>query len=416
MGCKIVAATCMATNHALFHRRTFDVCIVDEASQITLPTALGPLLHARKFVLVGDHYQLPPLVQNRAALDGGLDVSLFRQLSEEHPEAVATLGKQYRMCDDIMSLSNTLIYSGQLRCGNPAVAERTLKVKDLSSLRSFHSATGKIQGCHGRCWLEDLLQPTRKAVLANTDALGKDAQETLTSGKNITNQLEATLSAQLVLSLLKLSVPAREIGVITLYRSQLALMRRLFRTAGIDGAVEIDSADRFQGRDKECIILSMVRSNEAGIVGDLLKDWRRVNVALTRAKSKLIILGSRRTLVNNELLSRMLAMLDERSAVVDLPRQADLLHNFNFSSQVAASLTTAALGTPSPLDTRSGSPKKMQHSPTKVLAPSQSKGNRTPMKAPKLIKGAKPKANARSSQIKEALMFEIFEDLTAEDI
>ena len=72
----------MGTNHPIFNRRAFDVCIVDEASQITLPTSLGPLLHARKFILVGDHYQLPPLVQNKTALEGGLDVSLFRQAKE----------------------------------------------------------------------------------------------------------------------------------------------------------------------------------------------------------------------------------------------------------------------------------------------------------------------------------------------
>ncbi|KAK4547339.1 hypothetical protein LTR36_000995 [Oleoguttula mirabilis] len=433
MGCRIVATTCMGTNHAVFGRRAFDVCIVDEASQITLPTALGPLLHARRFVLVGDHYQLPPLVQNRVALEGGLDVSLFRQLSEEHPEAVATLGKQYRMCEDIMSLSNELIYSGQLRCGNDEVAKRTLSIQSVVPLRDFHRGIGASQGCHGQCWVGDVVRPERKVVFANTDAIGKGAVESLTSGKNITNQVEATLSAQLVLSLLKLGVSGRDIGVITLYRSQLALMRQLFKLAGIGSEVEIDSADRFQGRDKECIILSMVRSNEAGIVGDLLKDWRRVNVALTRARSKLIVLGSRRTLVNNELLARFLNLVDRRGWAMDLPKGADTCHTFDFSSQSVAG-GMAARSTPipskkiprSPSKQSRTSPLKMQSaSPSRVLKPSASAGNRSPSKygssgragrvPGKVIKGQTTRNKMRSNVMKEQLAMGIFEDLTAED-
>lgn len=426
IGCRIVATTCMGTNHAIFNRRAFDVCIVDEASQITLPTSLGPLLHARKFVLVGDHYQLPPLVQNRRALEGGLDVSLFRQLSEKHPEAVATLGKQYRMCEDIMSLSNVLIYNGQLRCGNEAVAQRTLSVASAVNLQPFHST----QGCRGRCWLEVLTQAQRKVVFASTDALGKDALETLNSGKNITNQLEATLTAQLVLTFLKLGVPGKDIGIITLYRSQLALLRQLFKHAGIGSEVEIDSADRFQGRDKECIILSMVRSNEQGVVGDLLKDWRRVNVALTRARSKLIVLGSRRTLVNNDLLAKFLRLVDERGWTYELPKGADYGHMFDFSSQSTASILPQS--TPSPIKSLKSSqgnapgakicsPQSTAVSPSRTLAPSMSAGNRSPPKmrspgkvrkgSPKLIKG-----KTKSSLVKEQIACEIFEDLTADDI
>ncbi|KAM3418210.1 hypothetical protein BST61_g4214 [Cercospora zeina] len=312
MGTQIVATTCMGTNHALFHRRSFDVCIVDEASQITLPTILGPLLHARKFVLVGDHYQLPPLVQNKIALEGGLDVSLFRQLSEAQPDAVVALGKQYRMCEKIMSLSNELIYHGKLRCGNDDVARRTLQLQNPNGLQVYHGQQSACIPTGSACWLERATSPENKVVFANTDLLGKTALETLSGGGKITNLLEATLSAQLVLSFLALGVPPSDIGVITLYRSQLALMRQLFRRAGILPTVEIDSADRYQGRDKEIVILSMVRSNEQGIVGDLLKDWRRVNVALTRARSKLVILGGRKTLERNELLGKMLGILDTR--------------------------------------------------------------------------------------------------------
>ena len=431
MGCRIVATTCMGTNHALFHRRAFDVCIVDEASQITLPTSLGPLLHARKFVLVGDHYQLPPLVQNKAASEGGLDVSLFRQLSEEHPEAVATLGEQYRMCEDIMSLSSALIYDERLKCGNEAVARRTLHMTDMSALSIFHGTRGgcSMPSTQGRCWLADIAKPDRKVVFANTDLSGKDATETPTSGKNITNQLEATLAAQLVLSICALGVPGRDIGVITLYRSQLALMRKMFKAADVSRDVEVDSADRFQGRDKECIILSMVRSNEAGIVGDLLKDWRRVNVALTRAKSKLIILGSRGTLRNNELLSKLLTLVGERGWCTELPKDADSLHTFSFSSQtpndmVSQSTSRARKEGKASSPVKSISPiKKTSSNPRNALTESTSAGNQIPVKPvglqkrrAKLISSRESQGVGKSAKAMEQAAFEIFEDLAAEDL
>lgn len=443
MGCQIVATTCMGTNHALFHRRAFDVCIVDEASQITLPTSLGPLLHARKFVLVGDHYQLPPLVQNNAALEGGLDVSLFRQLSECHPEAVATLGKQYRMCEDIMSLSNTLIYNGQLHCGNEEVAQRTLQSVDMSALSIFHTSEPvcSTPSRGSKCWLNTLCQPERKVVFANIDSAGTRGRETLNAGRNITNDFEATLAAQLVLSFLAIGVPGREIGVITLYRSQLALLRRLFKLAGVSSEVEIDSADRFQGRDKECVILAMVRSNDSGIVGGLLKDWRRVNVALTRARSKLVVLGSRQTLANNELLAKFLNLVDERAWIVDLPKDADECHSFNFSSQAASEIGKATPAkkhiSGSPLKKCAASPLKFtprinqkngaSRSPLQtsgsqdtagiaVLTESLSAANRNN----RAIKKPGRVINGRLSQTKkkalEEAAFFIFEDLTADDL
>lgn len=112
----------------IFNKRKFDYCIVDEASQITLPACLGPLRYADRFVLVGDHYQLPPLVRNLEAQKGGLDVSLFRFLSETHPRALTNLEHQYRMNEDIMLLSNSLVYDGLLKCGNQSVAKRVLQI------------------------------------------------------------------------------------------------------------------------------------------------------------------------------------------------------------------------------------------------------------------------------------------------
>jgi DNA replication ATP-dependent helicase Dna2 len=338
------------------------------------------------------------------------------------------------MCEDIMSLSNELIYSGQLKCGTESVANRTLKLTNDSGLELFHRQQ---QGCDTSgptCWLSHLTSPQNKVVFANIDPIGPDALETLTSGKNITNATEAALTAQTVCSLLALGVPGREIGVITLYRSQLALLRTLFRAAGISPEVEIDSADRFQGRDKECIILSMVRSNEAGTVGDLLKDWRRVNVALTRARSKLVVLGSRRTLSNNDLLAKFMTLVDSKGWGLDLPRGADELHAFAMASTQQAAVVASAKK-PSPGKMASMlPPQQQQQSPTstmkrkrssigaaKVLQESSSAGNRHAdgkMKKPgKVITGGvgasgQPAMRAKQAKLRQQVVTEIFEDLT----
>ncbi|KAJ5027060.1 DNA replication factor Dna2-domain-containing protein [Bipolaris maydis] len=385
----VVATTCLTINHPIFSRRVFDYCIVDEASQITLPVCLGPIRMAQKFILVGDHYQLPPLVQNKEAMEGGLDVSLFKLLCEAHPQAVVSLEHQYRMCADVMLLSNRFIYSGRLKCGTTAVATRTLKLPKPNGLMAYHhrlqqSRFSAVQSCAGpdaaHCWLSRSLSPDQPVVFINTDLISPILETQ--AGPRITNALEARLVSQLTVSLLSLGVVVDEIGIIAFYRSQLALLRQGLAAAytqtqsselsapaisrqGCAG-VELHTADKFQGRDKEVVIVSCVRSNENGVVGDLLKDRRRINVALTRARSKLIILGSEKTLSSNELLRDMVALCREKDWVLDLQPEMVESHAFeeavtqtgktpvrpsNYSSYVPDSAVSQSL-TPSPCKKR----------------------------------------------------------------
>lgn len=345
---QVVATTCLGISHPIFSQRIFDYCIVDEASQITLPVCLGPIRMARTFILVGDHYQLPPLVQNAAARDGGLDISLFKLLSENQPSSVVNLEHQYRMCADIMTLSNTLIYNGHLKCGTSAVANRSLHIPNIDALRQHHysastllSSTSPTQRiCPGSpCWLQDILSPTRKACFINTDPLLPASHEAA-SGARITNPFEATLTTQLVESLISAGVPETNIGVITLYRSQLALLKRGLRHRP---GVEMHTADKFQGRDKEVVILSCVRSNEALNVGELLRDWRRVNVAVTRARTKLLILGSKKTLQGNDLLKDLTELMEGKGWVYDLPQGALEGHIFDDGGTQMSSVKTEVL-------------------------------------------------------------------------
>ena len=325
----ILATTCLGINHPIFNQRIFDYCIVDEASQITLPVCLGPIRMARTFILVGDHNQLPPLVQNQEALDGGLDISLFKMLSDNQPESVVNLEHQYRMCEDIMTLSNTLIYKGRLKCGTQAVANRSISIPSINGLQTHHYnsrtlGTADSRGIcaspsRGSCWLRDLLDPCVKACFVNTDPILPQSREVLENGTRITNPVEATLTLQLVESFLATGLQPTDIGVITPYRSQLALIRQSLRHRS---GVEMHTADKFQGRDKEVVILSMVHSNESRVVGELLKDWRRINVALTRARTKLLILGSKSTLMGNGLLKSLVMLMESRGWCYDLPAGA----------------------------------------------------------------------------------------------
>ena len=176
----IVATTSLGINHAIFNERTFDYCIVDEASQITLPNCLGPIRLARAFVLVGDHNQLPPLVQNEEARTGGLDISLFKHLSDVHPTSVVYLEHQYRMCEDVMALSNNLIYNGRLKCGSQEVAESRISIPDMDELKIHHFSASTLSRSQkticpgpiqGRCWIRELLDPDTKVSFINTDPL-----------------------------------------------------------------------------------------------------------------------------------------------------------------------------------------------------------------------------------------------------
>jgi DNA replication ATP-dependent helicase Dna2 len=184
-----------------------------------------------------------------------------------------------------MSLSNKLIYSGRLSCGNEHVANHSLHIPHPDATIPTTS------------WLKTATDPAAKVLFASTDGLGAMSREVLSApSANLTNPVEAHLVLTLTQSLLSQGVPATSIGIITLYRSQLALIRHHFTHAGIPAEVEVDSADRFQGRDKDVVIISWVRSNEKGEVGELLRDWRRVNVAVTRGRGKVIMVGSKGTL------------------------------------------------------------------------------------------------------------------------
>ncbi|CAA0842768.1 DNA replication helicase- putative [Striga hermonthica] len=301
----VVAVTCLGITSPLLSRKKFDVCIMDEAGQITLPVSLGPLTFASKFVLVGDHYQLPPLVQSPEAKENGMSVSLFCRLSEAHPQAVAPLHYQYRMCAAIMELSNALIYGNRLRCGSTEIENAKLKYRCSTSISS---------------WLLEVLNPSQPVIFINTDSL--PAYES-SDRKALSNPVEANIIAEVTKALLLRGVEVQDIGIITPYNSQANLIRGV-----VCDPVEIHTIDKYQGRDKDCILVSFVRScanprnNNAF---SLLGDWHRINVALTRAKKKLVMVGSCGTLSKVPLLKLLIDKVEELSGLLIVSKK-DISH------------------------------------------------------------------------------------------
>ncbi|TFK23313.1 Dna2-domain-containing protein [Coprinopsis marcescibilis] len=278
-------------------------------------------------------------VKNPDARSGGLDVSLFRRLSDAHPNSVVDLNQQYRMNEDIMLLSNKLIYDDRLRCGNESVKERRLELAEgaVKVLQGMHEGARRrvSNPCGGmgvkKCWLEHLVDPKTKAVFVDTDPLGDVAHDSR-SGDLVQNVVEAELVAQFVETLVRCGVDGSSVGVITLYRQQVkVLARKLAERGGEEdgvglGGVEVMTADKSQGRDKDCIVVSLVRSNVENQIGELVKDWRRMNVSFTRARSKLVIFGSRSTLRQEVLLSQFFELMEGKGWCYELPRDAHLMH------------------------------------------------------------------------------------------
>ncbi|XP_034080188.1 DNA replication ATP-dependent helicase/nuclease DNA2 isoform X1 [Gymnodraco acuticeps] len=316
----VVATTCMGIKHPIFTRRRFDFCIIDEASQISQPICLGPLFYAKRFVLVGDHQQLPPIVQNQEARSLGMDESLFKRL-ELHDEAVVQLNVQYRMNRQIMSLSNSLMYEGRLECGSEKTASSLLTLPFLLSVQSELSAYAETHPELDLAWIQNTLLPSRPVCFLDCSMV--PALESVEQG-GISNHTEAALIRKLLSLLIKAGCKPSDIGVIAPYRQQLKSISALLLSPAFAG-VEVNTVDRYQGRDKSLIVFSFVRStSEDGNLGELLKDWRRLNVAITRAKHKLLMVGSISTLRRYAPVEKLLSHLQQENMVIQLPPAAHM--------------------------------------------------------------------------------------------
>jgi len=283
----ILCATVTGLDEGLLGARQFDLVVIDEACQGTEPGAWIPLLRAGRVVLAGDHCQLPPTVRSDEAQRRGLGVSLFERLADVSGDKLARrLDVQYRMHHAIMEFSSDEFYESSL-IADPAVEEHLLAgLADVAS------------------------SPLTESPLEFIDTAGAGYEEELEpDGESRLNRREADLVVARVAALVESGVSPAAIGVITPYAAQARLLTERLP----DEALEIDTVDGFQGREKEAILISLVRSNDQGEIG-FLADTRRMNVAMTRARRKLIIVGDSATLASDSFYARLIACCERLGA------------------------------------------------------------------------------------------------------
>lgn len=281
---RVVCATATGLDRDRLGEKTFDWCIMDEASQTTEPAAWIPLQFANRIVFAGDHQQLPPTVLSPEAVRGGFNISLMQRLLEDNAPR-KMLNVQYRMHQDIMSFSSEIFYDGNLQADETV---RTALLADLPQVASTPLTTKPI-------------------TFIDTAGASYD-EEPEPDGESRMNPQEAELVIKKVNNLLESGVVAEKIAVISPYSAQVKLLREKLKLE-----IEIDSVDGFQGREKEAVIVSLVRSNREGDVG-FLADTRRMNVALTRARRKLIVIGDSATITNHPFYEKMVKYFESVGA------------------------------------------------------------------------------------------------------
>ncbi len=278
----ILCSTTTGLDSEIIGQRRFDLLVIDEACQSTEPGCWIPLLRCDRVVLAGDHCQLPPTVLSQEAARQGFGVSLLERLAgmgEAMNQAMRLLTVQYRMHEQIMRFSSLEFYDEQLQADAAVMAHRLCDLPGVPA------------------------QPLTETPVQYIDTAGAGYdEEREPDGESRLNPQEALLVARKVRALIDAGVQPGDIAVIAPYAAQVRRLRR--ELAGIDG-LEIDSVDGFQGREKEAVVLSLVRSNSEGEIG-FLGDVRRTNVALTRARRKLLVIGDSATLSNLPFYQRLI--------------------------------------------------------------------------------------------------------------
>ncbi|WP_408955559.1 IGHMBP2 family helicase [Natroniella sp. ANB-PHB2] len=286
----VICTTNSTAGSEVLAEEKFDLLVIDEATQATEPSALIPLVKADKVILAGDHKQLPPTILNKEAEKKGLSKSLFERLLEVHSFEIREMLKlQYRMNQQIMNFINQEFYQGEL------IAANEVKDWDLTEL-DFEFSQGN--------------SPAERALnckeaIAFFDTAGMSAPEySRNNSTSLQNRVEAELCTEIVNYSINGGIEQEQIAVISPYYDQVDLIKNLLKF----DHVEVNTVDGFQGREKEVIILSLVRSNSKENIG-FLRDVRRLNVSLSRAKKKLIVVGDSSTIGGDQLYYRLISYI-----------------------------------------------------------------------------------------------------------
>ncbi len=287
----LIATTAVSSCHYFLDDVDFDVMIMDEATQVASFMSLLPLLKCKKFILVGDNRQLQPIEEEDISKE--MNLSIFNRLFEIYPEASTFLSTQYRMHKSIAQIANEIFYEGKLRTSEK-VAERILSLK--ASKHQF-------------------LNPKMPVIFIDTSKVAYYEDEV---GSGCSNTKEAKYVAYIVSLFIKNRIKTKDIGVVTPYVKQKLLIEEFLKDIKIKD-VEVDTVHKFQGREKDIIIISFARSKKYSFPQYKLKfieNETLVNVAITRAKKKLILVGNSGTLCQSKLLNNVISKIGSRNSII----------------------------------------------------------------------------------------------------
>ena len=282
---RVIASTLVGASNKILDGQHYSTLFIDEAAQALEPACWIAIRRANRVILAGDHCQLPPTVKSIAALKAGLGKTLMERIVDSKPEVVTLLDTQYRMNEEIMRFSSSWFYDGKVKAA-PITAHRGILDYDTP-----------IE------WVDDV---------ANDDETVGETFVGETFGR--INKVEARQVMELLQSYFEKIGKQRildesiDVGIISPYRAQVQYLRHLIKKETFFKPfrylLSVNTVDGFQGQERDVIIVSLVRSNNDGQIG-FLRDLRRMNVAMTRARSKLIIIGDHETLAHHEFYKKL---------------------------------------------------------------------------------------------------------------
>ena len=310
---RVIACTLVGSAHRLLEGMKFGTLFIDEAAQALEAACWIPMRRASRVILAGDHCQLPPTVKSIAALRAGLGKTLMERIAENKPEVVTLLKIQYRMNEDIMRFSSDWFYGGQVESA-PQIKYRSILDFDHPITWIDTSNEENQITIEGEDAPEDSASTSSSESAANQNSDLNFKEQFVGESFGRINKAEAELTlltlAEYFTKIGKQRVLSEsiDVGIISPYRAQVQYLKKLIKKYEFfkpyRRLISVNTVDGFQGQERDVILISLVRSNDEGQIG-FLKDLRRMNVAMTRARMKLIILGNKDTMTKHPFYKKL---------------------------------------------------------------------------------------------------------------
>lgn len=310
---RVIACTLVGSAHHLLEGMKFGTLFIDEAAQALEAACWIPMKRASRVILAGDHCQLPPTVKSIAALRAGLGKTLMERIAENKPEVVTLLKIQYRMNDEIMRFSSDWFYGGKVESA-PQIKYRSVLDYDHPITWIDTSNEENQITIEGEDAPEDSASASSAASAANQNSDLNFKEQFVGESFGRINKAEAELTlltlAEYFTKISKRRVLEEriDVGIISPYRAQVQYLKKLIKKYEFfkpyRRLISVNTVDGFQGQERDVILISLVRSNDEGQIG-FLKDLRRMNVAMTRARMKLIILGNKNTMTKHPFYKKL---------------------------------------------------------------------------------------------------------------